>query len=463
MPQHGDDEAPYREPLGNPSAHSGWTRATESLCPICLKKIQALIFAHPNGPVVMEKHCMDHGPFQAILSDHPETYDRLCRSPRVLRRPMQPASPEAAGCPEDCGLCPSHLQHTCLAVLEITSRCNLGCPLCLAAASWDGRDRSVEEVESALRCLLDQEGRAPPLQLSGGEPTLHPELPAILRKASSLGFSKLEIDSNGLLLAEDPSLARKLLDCGLSQVYLQMDGLRSETSVSIRGKPLEKEKRLAVENCRKAGLPVALSVTVVPNVNENHLWEMVRYAMAEELTGVHFQSAVRSGRVPAALLAETARFTLAHFLRHIERQSEGQLRARDFIPLPCPDPRCGAMLYALVRGGRLLPAGRVFSEKDLLHHVADMSDWDSVLAFSRVLTPGTCGCCASSPSEPGSDPARLDCDFFSIGFHGMMDALDLDLDRARHCCVHELLPDGRLVPFCLFNVKYRNQNRNQAA
>lgn len=237
--------------------------------------------------------------------------------------------------------------------------------------------------------------------------------------------------------------------------------LRPEISVSIRGRPLEKEKRLAVENCRKAGLPVALSVTVVPNVNEDHLWEIVRYGIAEEVTGVHFQSAVRCGRVPPTLQAEDTRFTLGHFLQQIESQSGGELQVGDFVPLPCPDPRCGAMLYALVRNGRLLPASRVLSETDLLQHVADMSDWDSVLASARISTPGTCRCRASPQSRQVGDPFHLDCDFFSIGFHGMMDALDFDLDRSCHCCVHELLPNGRLIPFCLFNVKYRNQSQTR--
>jgi hypothetical protein len=136
----------------------------------------------------------------------------------------------------------------------------------------------------------------------GGEPPLHNDLEEILRSAASLGFGKIEIHTNGLRLLEEPSLAERLVEAGLSQVYLQMDGLDPEISRFIRGRDLVEEKYRAIENARRAGLQVALSVTVVPGVNSDRPWEMIRFGLKEKVSGVHFQSVALSGRFPGSLV-----------------------------------------------------------------------------------------------------------------------------------------------------------------
>lgn len=213
----------------------------QSLCPQCLQIIPAVIRETAVG-VVMEKVCPNHGPFQAMISTDLDTYDRLSRSLRKVTRPLSYGKAPDRGCPDDCGLCPAHDQHTCLAILEVTSRCDLMCPICLASAYPAGRDLPLAVVECALKTLLRREGRATPLQLSGGEPTLHGELEKIIRRAASLGFKKIEIDTHGLSISRDPFLAEKLREAGLSGVYLQMDGLTPAVSECIRGRDLIGEK-----------------------------------------------------------------------------------------------------------------------------------------------------------------------------------------------------------------------------
>ncbi len=429
---------------------------TESLCPECLAKIPAEIRETPSG-TVMEKQCPNHGAFRTVVSSDLETYRRLCRSPRRARKPERCGAPAERGCPDDCGLCPSHEQHTCLAILEITSRCDLGCPVCLASSRPSGEDLRVDIAEAALDRLIGNEGRPPPLQLSGGEPSLHGDLLTIIERASRLGYQKIEIDTNGRRLARDPCFPEALREAGLSQVYLQMDGLDSRVSEAIRGADLVEEKRRAIENCNRAGLQVALSVTVVPGVNDDSLWQMIRFGMDEGLTGINFQSVTLSGRFPQELRRGSDRFTLAHFIHGVEVQSGGMLSANELTPLPCPDPRCGVMTYALIRKGELVPLNRLLADDRLLEHVADMNDWDKVIQQVQ-LEGGACGCGTAAPcSGPPADLLALfsEADYYSIGFHGMMDAYNFDLDRARHCCIHELTPDGRLIPFCLYNTKYR--------
>ena len=236
-----------------------------------------------------------------------------------------------------------------------------------------------------------------------------------------------------------------------------MDGLSPEVSISIRGRDLVEEKLRAIENCKKAGLEIILSVTVVPEVNDGNLWEMIQFGVEQGLTGVNFQSIALSGRFPEYLRKSAKRFTAGHFIQEVEKQSNQRLIEKDFKPIPCPDPRCGLMSYMLIRKGDLIPLSRVMAEEPLMDLVADQSDWNIVIQQFHSNASNGCGC--SRPWEktfgPGSNSICLDLDFFSVGFHGMMDGYSFDRERARKCCVHALTWDGRLIPFCLYNIKYR--------
>lgn len=427
-----------------------------SMCPICLLTIPARISSTVAG-VVMRKTCQEHGAFESVIATDVASYERMRHSPRFVQRPSRVSMPEARGCPDDCGLCPAHDQHTCLAIVEITTRCNLPCPVCLANSTAKGAELSREQILHALQILIDTEGQSVPLQFAGGEPTLHPELVDIVRSARALGYSKMEIDSNGLLLARDAHLASELRTAGLTGVYLQMDGIAATEHEFIRGRDLRTEKLEAIAHCLDAGLQVVLAVTVVPGVNDKAIWPLIRFAAERRLTGINFQSMVLSGRYPRGLAECQRRFTATHFLRAVEAQSEGQLRAADFMPMSCPDPRCGLLSYIVVdKSGRLLPLNRLVSDDSLRQHVADFSDWETLLRQMGCDSAG-CGCSDASVDTRQRLASMLvdGAECFSIGFHGMMDAYSFDLERARRCCVHKLTADGKLMPFCLYNMKYR--------
>lgn len=431
-----------------------------SMCPQCLKTIPGTVAAAATG-VVMRKTCPEHGAFESVIATDVAAYERMRRSPRLVKRPARVRMPEAKGCPDDCGLCPAHDQHTCLAIVEITTRCNLPCPVCLADATAKGDELNREQVLGALRTLIETEGEPVPLQFAGGEPTLHPELTDIVRGARALGYRKMEIDSNGLALARDPRLAVELRAAGLTGVYLQMDGLAPREHEFIRGRDLVAEKLRAIAHCRDAGLQVVLAVTVVPGVNDAALWSLIRFAVEQRLTGINFQSVVLSGRYPTELEQSRRRFTATHFMRAVKTQSGGALRAADFMPMSCPDPRCGLLAYVVVgKDGQLLPLGRLVGDERLRGHVADFSDWDALLR-QLGCDGGGCGCGDGDARQQLA--AVLDGgECFSIGFHGMMDAHCFDQERARRCCVHKLTADGRLMPFCLYNIKYRRAERAPA-
>ncbi|MFH2124880.1 MAG: radical SAM protein [Pseudomonadota bacterium] len=425
-----------------------------SVCPLCLRPLTAVVREGREG-LVLEKTCPEHGMFRSTLAPDLESYRRLCRATRKVTRPQTFASEVKRGCPHDCGLCPAHDQHTCLAILEITSRCDLGCPVCLADSRPQGRDLTLAQVEHALRRAARCEGSLPALQIGGGEPTQHPALLEIVRLAASLGGERIELDSNGLTLTGDPELALRLSEAGLTGVYLQMDTLEPAASLVVRGRNLVPSKLAAIANCRRAGLEVVLSVTVVPGVNDQELWPLVRFAVERGLTGVNFQAVALSGRYPADLARGEKRLTSVHFRQEMARQSGGKLQEDDLLPIPCPDPRCGLLSYALVRGGELLPLNRLYAADQLVECLADLKDWPETIRHleGQEACAGQCSCGVAKPQ--GLTAMLPGADFFAIGFHGMMDALSLDLDRAQRCCVHLLRPDGRLIPFCLYNTLHR--------
>jgi uncharacterized radical SAM superfamily Fe-S cluster-containing enzyme len=436
---------------------------TKSFCPQCLRLIPATIREDPLG-VVMDRICPDHGRFFDIVSSDAATYGAIRQMDRKVTPPANRATDHGKGCPYDCGLCPSHDQHTCLAILEITSRCNLGCPVCLADSRPTGVDLDLSTIDHMLRALLESEGKPTPLQISGGEPTLHAGLEEIIQKAVFLGFDDIELDTNGLALGKDPTFAEKLKDAGLSQVYLQMDGLSGSVSEFIRGRDITLDKIRALENFKNAGLEVGLSVTVVPGINDDILWEMIRFGMDQGVKGVSFQTVSLCGRFPESLQKSRDRMTIGHFMHKVQEQSMSKILPGDILPVPCPDPRCSAVMYALIDKGELIPLNRLTKSSELLDIYADIPNWSDLfphLDSKQIQADSISNSCCESSSAMERILSGADC--FSIGFHGMMDAYSFDIDRAKRCCVHALVPDGRLIPFCLYNIKYRNNDIQTSA
>jgi uncharacterized radical SAM superfamily Fe-S cluster-containing enzyme len=442
---------------------------TESLCPKCLTRVPAEITSD-GSKVYMEKTCPVHGPFKALLWSDLTLYKRVLRF-STSGRPAKPRIKETIkGCPYDCGLCLEHRQHTCLAIVEVTDFCNLMCPMCLA----DSRSESTwmpsaDQIEDMLKELLRSEGSSTALQLSGGEPTIREDLPEIVAIARDLGFKLIEVDTNGIELAKKPELAKELADAGLGGVYLQFDGFTPDVHLTLRGVDLTKIKEKALENCTKAGLGVTLAMTVVKGVNDGQLWDLVRYAVSKRAVGVNFQPFAALGRYPKPLFDPLDRTTISDVQLQLQIQSGGVLRALDFIPVPCPDPRCSALVYACYGAGELKVINKLVEAEPLVDKYGlkdDFIDFDELLKavadevgaskeFARDLR-----CCSNCrPDSPvmGSS-LRLLLEylkpegFFCVGCHFAQDPWTVDLKRLKKCCVHEVRSKGVLVPFCLYNM-----------
>ncbi|MEM3797665.1 MAG: radical SAM protein [Candidatus Bathyarchaeia archaeon] len=442
---------------------------TSSLCPECLQVVFARIVADGTR-VYMKKFCRQHGEKTALIWNDLKLYTRALR----FSRPGKPAKPyvekTVRGCPFDCGLCPSHRQHTCLAILEVTDACNLLCPICLAdSKSIPKWNPTTEDIEIMLKELLKCEGKPTAIQLSGGEPTVRKDLLDIVGLCQDLGFKLIEIDTNGIELAKNPGLARDLADAEVSGIYLQFDGLSPKIHQIIRGRDLTKIKEKAIKNCLNAGLSITLAVTVLKGVNEHQLWDIIKYAVSRKAIGVNFQPFAALGRYPPNLFDPLNRTTVGDVQIGIEQQSGGKVKAVDFMPVPCPDPRCSSLLYTYYRTDKELSTISTLADMEQL--IDKYSLKNEFVEFDKLLKAVADELAVShailrhfKPQAIGSS-LRLLLEhikpegFFSVGCHFAQDAWTVDLERLSKCCVHELRENGRLIPFCLYNITSVNGER----
>ena len=445
--------------------------ATESVCPICLRRIAAERVAE-GDEVFLAKCCPEHGEFKTVIWRGVATYRRwLERGSRAAVPPVFETT-VGRGCPYDCGLCPEHRQHSCCVLLEVTQRCNLRCPVCFAAAGGkcdESDDPTLLEIDAWIERLREH-GSPVNIQLSGGEPTVRDDLPDIVRRIRACGFGFVQINTNGVRLAKEPGYARLLADAGLDCAFLQFDGVSDATYQHLRGARLLALKQQAIVNCAEAGLAVVLVPTLVPDVNVREIGAIIDFALERvpAVRAVHFQPISYFGRYPVAP-GDSQRITLPEVMAEIERQTGGRIRVDDLGPGSAEHALC-----SFIGKFEIDTAGRLQS----------MRSARACCDASRADTDCGCGCGTPSSDDdeprsrrivakqwaarmrqpdiavalPGVDTSSFDAflsargQTFSISGMAFQDAWTLDLERLRECFIHIVSPDRRIVPFCAFNL-----------
>ncbi|NTV65749.1 MAG: radical SAM protein, partial [Oscillochloris sp.] len=271
---------------------------TESVCPQCLARIPAQRVARGDA-VYLRKACPEHGLYETVIWRGAPALETWL-SPKTPSHPAAPLTEVARGCPYDCGLCPEHQQHSCCVLLEVTQRCSLRCPVCFADAGQGAPpDPDLATIGGWFERLLASGGPCN-IQLSGGEPCVRDDLPAIVALGRSLGFSFFQVNTNGLRLAREPDLALRLREAGVSTIFLQFDGTDDAIYTRLRGRPLFAQKQAAIAHCAAAGLGVVLVPTLLPGVNVANLGAIIDFALGQMPTvrGVHVQPISYFGRYP---------------------------------------------------------------------------------------------------------------------------------------------------------------------
>lgn len=473
---------------------------TQSLCPECLALVPAKIIVRDGGRVYFRKTCPTHGVREDFVCSDVTQYDRMEFSVPG-RLPHEFGVQPDRGCPYDCGLCTEHEQHTCIGLVELTSACNLKCPMCYASSGPGGRHLTFDETCRAIDRLVQVEGRAEVLQLSGGEPTIHPEFPRILDYACAQAIDIVMINTNGLRIAHDPELVSRIVrQRHRLEVYLQFDGFSDRTSQLLRGESLLETKLRAVEILGEHRINTILVTTLQPGVNDHEIGDIVKFGLERSwITGVSFQPATYSGRhvLPDEL---ERRITFPDVVQAIAAQTDGLFETSDFMPLPCAHPNCHSLTYAYRRDGMVIPLTRfinVQENMDLLANgitftrprarqliqryldklgccggncgpTAAPGDSEGLPIMTASVTPGRSSSDASEAAGPAAAAAANDffaqalaeqlspADMFRITITSFLDAYNFDVRRLMKCCVHHVLPSGHIIPFCAYNVLYRN-------
>src|SRR5919106_5463706 len=252
---------------------------TTSLCETCWELVPAKIIGQ-DGRVYYQKRCPDHGVTKTLIEEDADYWLDIRRWLKPGDRPLHNASRTERGCPWDCGLCPDHEQHSCLAIVEINEACNLACPVCFADSSPKRNShRSLSEVEFMLDALVRSEGEPDLVQISGGEPTIHPQILEILAAARKRPIKHVMLNTNGIRIAEDPAFCDALAELKPGfEVYLQFDSLNDNALRNIRGASLSRIRREALAALEARNISTTLVCTVKRGVNDGEIGAIIKHA-----------------------------------------------------------------------------------------------------------------------------------------------------------------------------------------
>lgn len=469
---------------------------TKSICPVCKVVVDAQVNIRDNK-VYLRKRCREHGSFEALVYGDAQAYTASARFNKPGTIPLTFQTEVAEGCPSDCGLCPEHKQHACLGIIEVNTDCNLDCPICFADSGHqpDGYSITLEQCERMLDVFVESEGEPEVVMFSGGEPTIHKHILDFVDLAQQRPIKAVNLNTNGIRLATDKrfveALAQRNRQPGKTvNIYLQFDGFAERTHREIRGADLRERKRKALDNCAEAGLTVTLVAAVERGINEHEVGDIVRFGIEHPAArSVAFQPVTHSGR--HVEFDPLNRLTNSDVLDLVAEQCPDWLRTDDFVPVPCCFPTCRSITYLLVDKKEdrtdVVPIPRLVDVEEYLDYVSNRVVPDHAVrealeklwsASAFMGTDSTVDNLATTTAavSGGTSAPELECQAcgidlpeaakglgdkaFMIVVQDFQDPYTLNVKQLMKCCVEEITPDGRLIPFCAYNsVGYREQVR----
>jgi len=470
---------------------------SSSICPVCLRRVPMRIYEE-NGVIYLEKNCPEHGKFEDVYWGDAELYKWFYKnwySARYVGSGVEePLTKIEKGCPYDCGLCPQHKTHTILGIIDVTNRCNMACPICFAYAGAANYvyEPTYEQIVEMIKLLRSNGPWAcNSLQFSGGEPTLRDDLPDLIREARKAGMRHIEVNTNGLRLAEDLDYFRSLYEAGMNTLYLQFDGLREEIYKKLRGRgDLVPIKEKVLENARKIGLrSIVLVVTLAKDVNDRDLGDIIEYAVknSDVVRCVNIQPISMAGRARKEEMRKL-RITIPDAIRLIEEQTGRKILAEDWRPVNWPvpvakgmeilksraypeftmHPMCGASTFIVVENGSYTPITRyvdVDKFADIFWNIYYLGVRGrrtrakaEILKFLPMIKSDLVRGLVKDIVTKGSMEAlaALMHRVVMIGIMHFQDVWNMDLDRVQRCAIHYATPDGKVRSFCTYNSLYRS-------
>lgn len=472
-------------------------RKTKSLCPVCLNKISADIM-EVEGKIYIKKKCKIHGEFEDIYYGHSDMYYKFMEFFKEEEPVSISLNEDEKNCPDSCGICENHKSSTVLANIDITNACNFQCPICFAHSMNNDHfyNPSIEEISNMMDLLRNTEPPCDLLQLSGGEPTLRKDFFEIAKMAREKGFVQLQLATNGKILAEDSDFVKNLVKYDFDTIYLQFDGVTPEPYITLRGFNALPIKIKAIENVRKMGTRpnFVLVPTIVKGINDHQIGDIIRFASEnmDIVRGINFQPISYTGRIKNEELMNR-RFTIADLLASVHEQLNGEISPDDFLPITAASPVleflelmskdtqypklsthpiCGVWTLAYKFGKKFVPLNRIIKFRELSEFLGSLKSVSKNDVTKKIVTKlhkfvylknsyYAFRMLMSLKNLLTKRDIYATSDFMNnknvlfIGTMHFMDPYNFDFERLERCCIHYATPDNRIVPFCSYNIFYR--------
>jgi len=436
-----------------------------------------------GADVFFEKFCPEHGTSRNLIRRGLEDYLQTLRYVKPAWIPRESSGKTSASCPDGCGFCSRHEQHLCMPIVEITTRCDLSCPICLvdAGAVWD---MAPAEFARLLDALVAAERQIDILNLSGGEPLLHPELLRLVDQALSRPeIVRVSISTNGLAFLRQPELLARLRERNVV-ISLQFDGFRAEIYQTLHGRPLLSEKLRVLELLGESGITTSLTMTVAGGVNDDQFPAILEYFFSQpHIVSLMIQPMAFAGR-GRQLAGEAVRLTIPDIVRLLSEAGIPEVRAEDFLPLPCSHPLCFSLgFYLMLDCGGMISLARCMDASQVLDALAnrtvfglDEEEHQRIKDMIYDLWSGPVGAAPNGEAvlrtlrsvldemalrcfDPRQAFAITERRVKSIFIHAFQDVETFDLARVRRCCNAYPQPDGKFIPACAHNVLKRHATR----
>ncbi|MBI4345402.1 MAG: radical SAM protein [Elusimicrobia bacterium] len=470
--------------IETPEARAGevFHSYSKGICPKCRELVDAARIIK-GGKVLLRKQCPKDGKSEALIAGDSEWFLKMFAYVKQGSVPLKHSRPVEEGCPRDCGLCADHEQHSCLPIIEITNHCNLECPICIVQ-NRNNYMMSRSEFTRVIDGLIEKEGTVETVNLSGGEPTIHPEFLDFLDIAKRPQISRVSISTNGLRIATDPEFCKELARRNV-YVNLQLDAMSNPELRMLRGGgDQEGAKRRALENLEKYGVRTTIISTVAKNVNDKQIGDCVKLLLEKDfILSLLFQPAAYTGYGGAHFHPHNPMdvLTIPDIVKAVDEQTDGLIRKKDFLPLPCSHPACFGLTYLLrtedgfVPFPRFLPLERYLEmianrgtirpderfEESMVRTIEDLWSGNGQIPDNQKILHSLKK--AIREMYPTDRALELE-ERLRIGegmvktifIHAFMDEHTFEVDRIKKCCTHYALPDGRLMPGCAYNMFYRH-------
>lgn len=452
---------------------------TGSLCAVCKRGVPAEV-RRVDDRVVMAKSCPDHGPQEVLISPNADWYERILGHDVALSKPSGAKDVER-GCPFDCGPCTEHLQRVHLPIVPITSACNLDCPICYTHNKNDG---AYHMSEAELSSILDRlESTAPDkriINLTGGEPTIHPDFERLVRLCHERGVHRITISTHGLGLTKSPELLDVLAELD-ARVILSFDSFDDEVNRRMLGGTFTSGKLAVVDKLGEAGINTTLLPVLARGDNDHELGAFLDLALSRDhIRSIELHTMTFTGQ-GGQQYDRSKRYSTYEVLADIEAATGGAIAVDDFVPSSVAHPTCYLVTYALRVEERWVPFPRFMDATDLRAllggglYLEPSADVEERLAdVINRLWSGETECADAEEVllalkrmmrgifEPGlSRVERMrvaERSTKAIYVHAHMDEENFDTERVRACPVGIREPDGTNIPSCSYNVIYRERD-----